>query len=114
MPREFESFLADMRDRAEWIVRTTADRSKQDLLDDRTLYDTVVRSFEIIGEAAKHIPNEYRREHPEIDWEGFARFRDVIAHSYFKLNPDIVWTAVVDDVRRLAKQLSRLLPPGEQ
>jgi uncharacterized protein with HEPN domain len=60
------------------------------------------------AKAIKRIPDEVRAAHPEIDWQGFARLRDVIAHGYFKLNLDLVWHAAQVSVPRLAEQVAKL------
>lgn len=58
-------------------------------LDPRTI-DAVARNLEILGEAAKHVPNDVRERAPEIDWRKVAGLRDVLAHSSFQLDLDIV------------------------
>ncbi len=52
--------------------------SLDDFLADRKTRDAVIRNCEVIGEAIKHIPDEYRALHPEVDWSGLAGLRDVL------------------------------------
>jgi uncharacterized protein with HEPN domain len=56
--------------------------------DERT-YDAVVRNLEIIGEAAKHVPNDLRCQVPGVDWRKVAAFRDVLAHAYHGIDDDV-------------------------
>ncbi len=51
-------------------------------------YDATLRNLEILGEAAKNIPDEIRQRYPEVDWRGVAGLRDILAHAYFALDDD--------------------------
>jgi uncharacterized protein with HEPN domain len=46
------------------------------------MQDAIIRNFEIIGEATKHLSAEMRQSNPEIQWRGLAGFRDVLIHNY--------------------------------
>lgn len=50
--------------------------------------------FVVIGEATKALPKDLLDRHPAVDWRGFARFRDVLAHQYFRIEPTFLWKAV--------------------
>lgn len=60
--------------------------------DDKTVF-AVIRALEIVGEAAKNIPESVRRKHPEIPWRAMAGMRDVLAHRYFGVDRAAVWLA---------------------
>jgi uncharacterized protein with HEPN domain len=77
-------------------------------VDERT-YDAVVRNLEIIGEAAKHVPDDLRRQVPGIDWRKVAAFRDVLAHAYHGIDDDVLWDVVREKVPALASQLTEFL-----
>lgn len=51
-------------------------------------------SFIIIGEAIKALPKDLLERHPAVDWKGFARFRDVLAHQYFRIDRTFLWKAI--------------------
>ena len=53
-------------------------------------YDAVLGNLEIIGEAAKHIPDEVRRRYPDIAWREMAGLRDILAHAYFGLDDEVL------------------------
>ena len=72
---------------AEYVAGMTADS----FYADRKTQDAVVRNCEIIGEAMKHVPDDYRRAHPEVDWRGLAGLRDVLIHQYFGVDYYVVW-----------------------
>ena len=58
--------------------------------DDKTA-SAVVRKFEVIGEAAKNVPDAVREKYPEIPWKEMAGFRDKLIHFYFGVKYDLVW-----------------------
>jgi len=56
------------------------------------------RSFEIIGEACKSIPDDFRKKFPHVDWKGFAGLRDIIIHQYFGIDYTVIWDTVINEV----------------
>ncbi|GEM_PF-5823648 len=59
----------------------------------------------IIGYAAKNIPAELRRMHPETPWKEMAEIRDKITHFYFNVDMHKVWLALKEDIRRITPQI---------
>jgi len=71
--------------------------------------DLVVRRLEIIGEATKNLPDEFRKKHSDIPWKRMAGLRDVIIHQYFGIEYDIIWDTVVNWLPLLKKQTEQLI-----
>lgn len=78
-------------------------------LKDTKTQDAVVRNLEIIGEAAKSISTDFKKEHKDIDWKGMAGMRDRLIHHYFGVNLDIVWSVVKEKLPELQAQTGRIV-----
>lgn len=74
----------------------------------------ILKSIEVVGEAASRISNEYRESHPEIPWSGIVGMRNRLVHGYFEINLVRVWDTLQQDIPRLIAQLERLIPPDSQ
>lgn len=71
--------------------------------------DLVVRRIEIIGEATKNIPYEFKNTYPDIPWKDMAGMRDVMIHQYFGIDYNIVWKTATQKLPLLKKQIERII-----
>ena len=83
--------------------------TQKDFLSDERTYDAVVRNLEIIGEAAKHIPRNVRKDISEIEWQKVAGLRDILAHDYFGIDNNILWDLISTKVSDLMKAVEAYL-----
>ncbi len=72
--------------------------------DEKTLY-AVIRALEIVGEAAKKIPAEFRAQYDQVPWREMAGIRDKLIHDYFGVNVMVVWKTVQEDLPALRSSL---------
>jgi len=107
--RDWELYLKDISASCEKILRFTEGLSFEQLIQDDKTYDAVVRNLEVIGEAAKNIPNRVRSLLPTIDWRKAAGMRDMRAHVYFGIDNDILWDVVQNKVPELAETVKSFL-----
>jgi len=82
MSRDWTFYLEDILDAARKILRYTQDIDFDEFNRNELIFDGVVRNLEIIGEAAKNLPDEARAMMPDIEWSKVAAFRDVVAYRY--------------------------------
>lgn len=96
--RDYKLYLSDILDAMDSIERFVEGMGFEEFKrDDRTV-SAVVRKFEIIGEASKNIPEEMRRNYPEIPWKEMSGMRNRLIHVYFKVDYNLVWTTIKDRI----------------
>jgi uncharacterized protein with HEPN domain len=83
---------------SEFIIEHVQGKSKNEVLSDEVLCRALVRSLEIIGEAAKKIDEEFKSDYPQIEWKKMAGTRDKLIHHYFGIDYDIVENKIPDMV----------------
>lgn len=76
--------------------------------DERT-YDAVLRNLEIIGEAARNIPEEIQQQYPRVEWRAIAALRNIVAHAYFSVKDEIIWDVISNKVPALLEQVEQIL-----
>lgn len=103
--------LERIRDIHEAIIRIEKyTQDGRDSFDQNELVQTwVIHHLEIIGEAARAIPQDYRSIHPEIPWGQISGMRNILIHMYFGIDRDIVWTVVEHDLPHLKSVVEAIL-----
>ena len=72
----------------------------------------MVHHLQIIGEAIRGLPPQFREQHPQIPWAQVIGMRNILVHDYFGVNLNIVWNAVVDDLPPLKRSIQELIGNG--
>lgn len=86
----------------------------QELLEDRQKQYAIVRAVEIIGEAARNIPQPVRRRFPDVPWVDIVATRNKVIHEYFGVNLEVVWATVRRDLPALVPALERMIAEVER
>jgi uncharacterized protein with HEPN domain len=103
--RDWTLFLSDMQRFCARVIRYSDGMNAEQFAADELVTDAVLRNLELLGEAAKQIPDAIRGRHPDVPWRRIAGLRDVLAHAYFGLEDETIWQIVSSSVPALAAQL---------
>jgi uncharacterized protein with HEPN domain len=105
--RDPRLFLGDMAKAVKKIETWVGGISYEKFSADSLLQDAVVRNLEILGEAAKNIPEEIRCRYPDIPWKRVAGFRDIAIHDYFGVDLEIVWKILTEGIVSIKPSLEK-------
>lgn len=108
MKRDLNLFIRDILESITAIEEFSKNINKKELISNRLKQSAIIREIEIIGEAAKNIPNSFREKYPNIQWHEIAGMRDVIIHGYFRVDLDAVWNVIKKDLPILKKQMQKI------
>lgn len=109
MSFEPRDYLRHIVVEADYLVAQSSGLTWERFSHDETLRRAFVRSLEIIGEAAKKVPDAFRAQHPTIEWRSMAGMRDRLIHDYFGVDYELVWDVVRNRIPELRRQLAAVL-----
>ncbi len=105
--------LRHMLAAAKEAIEFAVDKTRKDLEKDRILTLAIIKSIEIIGEAASKVTETFKTENISIPWNDIINMRHRLIHAYFDVNLDILWQTVKTDLPDLIKALEEIIPPEE-
>ena len=106
--RDAKLLLSDILDAVEKIKKYTLGLTFETFIADSKTLDAVIRNFEIIGEAANRLPEEFKDKHQIVDWFRIIGFRNRIVHDYMGVDYQIVWTIIEKDISKLSADISSI------
>jgi len=109
MKKEDSVYLKHALEEILKIERTLEGKSETDFKADVDIQDAVIRRIEIIGEAVKNVSRELKDKNPEIEWKKIAGTRDVLIHSYFSVDLDLLWGITKKNLPELKDKIKKLL-----
>ena len=107
--RHYRLYLRDILEAMEAIEEFIQGMDFEQFKQDDRTASAVIRKFEIIGEAAKGIPEEIKQEYPQIPWKEMAGMRDRLIHAYFNINHELVWKTIKRRVPVASRLICQLL-----
>lgn len=106
-------YVQDVLDSIERIEEYSSGLKWEEFRKNNLVIDAIVRNFEIIGEAVKHIPKTIRDRYPDIEWREAAGFRDVLIHEYFGIDTEALWDTIKTNIPSFKKKIMAILQQGQ-
>ena len=102
-------FLQDIQNSVEKIFKYTKNINYEEFVANDMIKDAVERNFEIIGEAVKNLPENFRNRYPHIPFKQIAGMRDKLIHDYFGVDYEIVWKTIKDKLPQFGNEIVKLI-----
>ena len=109
MSRRSELRILDILDAIDRINTYVQGQEYNDFLDDMKTQDAVARNIEIIGEAARSLPQDFKNRHSDIPWKEIVGMRNIVIHEYFGVMPDVVWDVIKNELPKLKQNMQKIL-----
>lgn len=113
MKREYVDYLQDITSSIKEIEGFVGNQSFKQFVKDKKTVNAVIRSLEVIGEAARNIPQYIKDKHPDIPWKKMSGMRDKIVHEYFGVDLEIVWQTIKKDLPELQRLIKEICKDGQ-
>ena len=111
---EIDIRLRHMLDYTREAVSLAQGKSRADLDTDRLLNLSLVQLVTMVGEAAKRVPRDVQEQQPGIAWPSIVGMRNRLIHGYDKIDFDILWQTVTEDLPPLIASLEKIVPPEQE
>ncbi len=101
-------YVEDILTSIEKIEEYTNNLSFENFSSNQMIIDAVVRNLEIIGEAARNIPESFTDKYSELPWSSMVTMRNKVIHEYFGVDHDILWKTIAEDLPKLKEQIKQI------
>ena len=109
MSRSALEYLRHILDETMYLIDQAQGLTWDQFVRDATLKRAFVRSIEIIGEASRQIPDEFKRKHSHLEWRAMAGMRDRLIHGYFGVDYELVWDVVANKIPALHRAIEEII-----
>ncbi len=107
--RDYGDYIQDIFQSINDIESFIKNSSPEQFLVDKKTSLAVCRSLEIIGEAAKQIPENVRQQYPNIPFKKLAGLRDKLIHAYHEIDHRVIWDIITNDLPPIKPAIKKLL-----
>ncbi len=107
--RVYRDYVHDILETVQDVAEFVAGMSFEDFRNDKKTIYAVIRGIEVIGEAAKKIPESIKDRYSAIPWRDMAGMRDKLIHEYFGVDVEVLWKTVEQDLPPLRALISEAM-----
>jgi len=107
--RKVRIILKDILNEINRIEKFTKDVDYETFINDDIRYYAVIRCLEVIGEAVRQLPEEFKKKYNEIEWRKIVDLRNILIHQYFGIEPEIIWDVLKNKVPFLKRLIEEIL-----
>ena len=104
-----EIFLKHILECISEIEKNTKKLAPENFFQTISIQDAVIRRLEVIGEATKNLPADFKNKYPDVPWKKIAGMRDVLIHQYFGVDLELIWEIVEKDLPKFKSQIIKIL-----
>jgi uncharacterized protein with HEPN domain len=106
--RDYKLYIKDILAAMDSIEAFVEDMGLEQFREDDKTMSAVIRKFEIIGEATKHIPEEILKQYPNVPWKEMAGMRDKLIHFYFGVDYQLIWITIKERFPKLKPEILKI------
>lgn len=107
--KQTDIYLTHILEEIEFLMKEINELSYEDFIESELYTRAFSRSIEIIGEATKNLPNDFRLSNSNVEWKKLAGIRDKIIHHYFGVDYDIIWDLVTVKLPAVQVKIKNIL-----
>ncbi|KKT75661.1 MAG: hypothetical protein UX31_C0016G0002 [Candidatus Nomurabacteria bacterium GW2011_GWA1_46_11] len=109
MTKDPQVFLMHILESIEWIEKDVEGLSWKQFIKNVPMQDAVIRRLEIIGEAIRGLPTDFKKQYPGVPWQDIADTRNKLIHEYFGVDLDLVWNIIQNDLPLFKEQIKKMV-----
>ncbi len=114
MNKDAQVFLKHILESIDAIEEYTQNLSEKAFLENPEKQDAIIRRLEVLGEAVKNLPDEFKQQHSDIAWNKAMATRNILIHNYFGVDLEIVWDTVLKSLPEFKDQIKNLLESKQE
>ena len=105
---KYKLYLNDILRSIEQLEKSLGSKTKKYFEKDLDAAEATSMRLQIIGESINKIPKSIKKKNPEINWDNFIRFRNIISHVYFKIDKDMLWDVFKNEIPKLKEAIKKI------
>ena len=107
--RQYTIYIEDILNAMDKIEKYISGQEYEEFIENTMAVDAVIRNLEIIGEAAKNIPENIRNQYTEIPWRRMVGLRNIVIHDYLGVDLSIVWRIITKNLPETKQLIVKIL-----